>query len=264
MTTSILLEHTDDILRKLYQCSPPPQPTYLFDATELHGYAQQSPLWLECATSTVALDHMRGAPGQWAGLIVESQASREMLLAHLRHILVVRFDNGRKALLRYSNPTTASYFFSVNDAATLSTWMGPISRLSWFGGTWADSAQGALRWCNVENPAAPTWKQPAEPYVLYLSERQEAALQRQRMDHFAHEWWKKQAVVSFTDAAAFLQEAISNGFIEADHLEQYLSLRAHYPAKQPPPLPTQGSNTERLRQLQQNLTHNPQGKEPLT
>lgn len=264
MTLSILLEHTNGLMQRLYQCSSDLNPTRLFDATELHDYAQQSPIWLEGAASAAILDRMQGAPEEWAGLIIESQTSSEILLAHLRHILFVHFDTTRRAVLRYSSPTTASYFFTVNDATTLSTWMGPIARLSWFGGTWADSAQDTLRWFNVDNPAAPAWKQPAEQRTLHLSALQEAALQRQQTEHFVHQWWCKQGAVSFADATGFLHEGISNGFIEAQDLEQYLSLRAHYPVTQPPHIPREGSNEDRLRQLQQNLTHNDQGKESLT
>ncbi len=55
-------------------------------------------------------------------------------------------------MLSYFNPNTASYFFDACDAEELSRWLGPISQLRWFGGTWADRALGCQGWQQLLNP----------------------------------------------------------------------------------------------------------------
>ncbi|PMZ30080.1 hypothetical protein C1X25_38370, partial [Pseudomonas sp. GW247-3R2A] len=74
------------------------------------------------------------------------------LLEHLRRMLTVTFGLHHRALLSYYNPHTASYFFDACDALELSRWLGPISQLRWFGGTWADRAIGSQGWQQLFNP----------------------------------------------------------------------------------------------------------------
>ncbi|KAA0994669.1 DUF4123 domain-containing protein [Pseudomonas sp. ANT_J12] len=264
MTISILLERTDDLLQKLYQCLPDPNPTLLFESTELANCAEQSPIWVDTTNQTSMLELMRGSPEAWPGLIIESHASQNAMLSHLRHILIVRFGGERKGALRYSIPTTASYFFTVNNLQTSRTWMGPISRLSWYGGTWRDLALGTQQWFNVENPDAQKWQHSTERPPLHLDQLQEQSLQRQQKDHFVYLWWKKQADVSFNDAVDYLNQGIANGFVEAQELEQYLTLRSQHPSHTAPVIPLDNNSEDRLELLRQQLARDHQDKESLT
>ena len=227
MTVSLLLERTDDLLEKLYRALPAPNPTLLFETTELQRYREQSPIWLNGAASAEVVELMRGAPRQWPGLIIESQAPDETLLSHLRHILFVYFDKDRRGVLRYTSPTTASYFFTVDDPGLRSTWLGPIARIAWHGGTWQEVAQGNLQWFTLDNSAAIAWQAPPEQRTLTLNAVQAGALQRQQKEQFIYQWWSKQAEVSFATAEHFVNEGISKGLVEATVLTQYLALRAH-------------------------------------
>ncbi|WP_440807256.1 DUF4123 domain-containing protein [Pseudomonas syringae] len=180
MSVYVLLERTDRLLEHLYKLLPDPAPTTLFDKTELVPYREQSPLWLE-ATSPL-LEAIHDAPEAWPGLIIEGDAPADVVLAHLRHILFIRFEGQRRGVLRYSHPVTASYFFTAEPPQTSAQWFGPISRLGWYGGTWEDLAQGKQRWFDVRNPHAPDW-QPPQPQVTFgLNQQQEDALRRQNKE----------------------------------------------------------------------------------
>lgn len=264
MTTSVLLERTDDLLQKLYQCMPDPDPTFLFDSTELQGCRQQSPIWLHAKSSAAVLDQMQNTPERWAGLILESQVPSAVLLAHLRHMLFVHFDGGRRGALRYWNPTTASYLFSADIGAASTRCLGPISHLCWHGGQWSRLAEDDLRWHYVTNPDACTGERSAEPRTVHLDALQEEALRRQQKEHFVYRWWSKQDDISFAEAARFLDEGMSQGFVDATALEEYLSIRALRPGAQAPGISTQGSNEDRLQLLRRSLPPNDQDKESWT
>lgn len=264
VTTSILLERTDDLLAKLYQRLPDPNPTFLFDATELADYTEQSPVWLEATGNASLLALMHEEPEHWPGLIIESQASHQTLLAHLRHILFIRFDQERRGVLRYSSPTTASYFFTVDSPQATAAWMGPLSRLTWYGGTWKDLAEGNQRWFNADNPQAQQWQCPAEQKSLHLDALHEQALRRQQKDHFIYQWWQRQHEASFTEASRYLDEGMGDGFLDAQTLNDYLSLRAQYPTTAAVAIPLDGDSEERLALLRQHLERDHQDKESLT
>jgi hypothetical protein len=261
MTISVLLERTDDLLKRLYQRVPDPDPKPLFDSTELQAYSKQSPIWLPPSSSAIILDSMHQTPSAWPGLIIESQATEEVLLEHLRHILFVHFDTERRGVLRYSSPTTASYFFTIDDESTSSIWMGPISSLSWFGGTWFDLALNQLRWFKTQAASAQHWKKPDEQKTYHLSSLHEQTLQQQQKEHFLYLWWQRQSDLSLTDASNFLDEGMQYGFVEADELNEYLSLRASYPRDKPPIISLDGSAEERLERLRQHLTSHFKDKE---
>jgi hypothetical protein len=261
MSISVLLERTDDLLEKLYQQLPDPSPTLLFDSTELQAYSEQSPIWLPPTSSSIILELMRQEPTEWPGLIIESHATEEVLLEHLRHILFVHFDTERRGVLRYSNPTTASYFFTIDNEITSCLWMGPISGLSWFGGTWFDLGHNQLRWFNSQAPNAQHWTKPDDQKTFHLSSMHEQALQRQQKEHFLYLWWQRQSELSLTDASRFLDEGMQYGFVEPDELNNYLTLRASYSDKKLPAISADGSAEERLERLRQKLTSHLKDKE---
>uniref|UniRef100_UPI0030DB18C8 DUF4123 domain-containing protein n=1 Tax=Pseudomonas sp. EA_5y_Pfl2_R50 TaxID=3088691 RepID=UPI0030DB18C8 len=261
MTISVLLERSDDLLEKLYQRVPDPNPKLLFDSTELQAYSKQSPIWLPPSSSSIILESMHQAPTEWPGLIIESHATEDVLLGHLRHILFVHFENERRGVLRYSSPTTASYFFTINDENTSSLWMGPISRLRWFGGTWFDLAHNKLRWFNTQAEYAQHWTKPDERKTFHLSSLHERALHRQQKEHFLYLWWQRQSDLSLTDASSFLDEGMQYGFVEPDDLNNYLSLRASYPNDRLPVISLDGSAEERLARIRQHLTSHLKDKE---
>jgi hypothetical protein len=92
----------------------------------------------------------------WHGLLLMSDASASTLLAHLRRMLTVSFGLHHRTLLSFYNPQTASYFFDACDARELSRWLGPISQLRWFGGTWPTVRSAVWVGNNCSIPGLPS------------------------------------------------------------------------------------------------------------
>ena len=264
MKTCLLLERTDHLLEKLYQLLPDPKPRMLFDKTELAPYRDKSPLWVAVTDDDRLLQTVHNAPESWPGLIIESPFHHDILLAHLRHLLIVNFDEIRRGVLRYSNPVTASYFFTTGTAEEKAPWLGPISRLSWYGGTWPDLAQGNQRWMSLDNPQVSCWTPPAQPTTPRLSDAQEDAFRRQERERFAYDWWKKQTGTDFPRALDYLDEGIAHGFAtDPTLMNRYLSLRAQTPGQESPPRQYGGTGEERLNTLRGLLQRSAQHKEPV-
>lgn len=255
----LLLEPTAHLSSRLYRLCPNPSIIHLFDGTELHACTEESPLLISTSENPLLLDAIYDEPQAFPGLILESRWPLKDLLAHLRHILFIRFDVQRKGVLRYSIPRTASYFFPACQGETIATWLGPINELQWYGATWRDSAEDHVRWQKLENYNAYRWSLTVD--MLALDEAQEQALRRQQGERFLHGWWSQQTGCSFDKAWGYLTEALSHGFASTESLGAYLDLRSTYPqAIAPHKLPA-GNDQERLGHLAQYLERSSTNKE---
>lgn len=257
----LLLERTEHLLQALYQLGEAPDPVRLFDDTELAAYEAESPLLIDAQGNPSLLAAMRSKPLVWPGLLLETPASTQHLLAHLRHMLFTRFDQERRGVLRYSRPRTASYFFACCDAETRSAWLGPVQRLSWYGGTWHEYADGQEAWRHVENLQATVWRRAHTEHELHLSIAQEKALQRQQSEHFLYQWWEGQRGIGFQTAWSYLTAGMQAGFLTAKALTAYLDLRHANPYVTPPDVLPPGTDQERLDSLARHLTQNTTDKE---
>ncbi len=257
----LLLERTEHLLPELYKLGEDPNPIHLFDNTELVACEEESPLLINAQANPSLLAAMQGEPLAWPGLLLETPATTQDLLAHLRHILFIRFDQERRAVLRYSRPRTASYLFPACDAETLATWLGPIQRLSWYGGTWHELANGQTAWRHVENQQANRWQPTASAQELHLSAMQEQALQRQQGEHFLYQWWERQQGIGFQTAWDYLSAGMQAGFVTAESLSAYLDLRHTNPHATPPDTLPPGTDQQRLDALARHLTPNTTDKE---
>lgn len=249
----LLLEHTEHVLTDVYRMSENPDPSRLYDGTELAAYTDESPLLLSVSANPSLQRAMQDAPETWPGLLITAGCKRDDLLIHLRHILLVRFETERKGVLRYSIPRTASYFFPACAAETHLTWLGPIQSLSWYGGTWQDSANGLEAWHSIENVTPPAWAPAAVKDTPSLNSAQEYALRQQQTERFLHHWWSQQSIASFDDASRYLDEGMADGFLSADSLTTYLSIRNAYPHLPPLIAFRPGSDTERLHELEEHM-----------
>lgn len=256
----LLLEYSDDLVRRLYQRGENPDPHRLFDQTELAGCSDQSPLLVSTAENPSIAHAFSQEPSQWPGLKLHCSESVENLLRHLRHILFIGFDQQRKGVLRYSNPRTASYFFAATQGA-LPVWLGPIQRLSWHGGTWRDSAVGQERWQRLENTRAADWDSHGVLDLLLLNQQQTAALQRQQGEKFVYQWWQQQPTLSFDDVWTYLEEGVANGFTSVDALTAYLDRRSIYPDIAAPSELLPGNDQSRLEYLKASLERSLMDKE---
>ncbi len=257
----LLLERTEQLLPELYRLGEAPDPIRLFDGTELAECEEESPLLINAQTNPSVLAAAQSQPKVWPGLLLETAGPTEELLTHLRQILFIRFDQERRGVLRYSRQRTASYFFPACDHETRPTWLGPIRRLSWYGGTWHECADGREAWHHIENQQATIWQADAIAYEQRLSAMQEQALQRQRGEHFLYQWWKQQSGINFETAWNYLAGGMQAGFACAESLSTYLNLRYVNPRVAPPATLPGGTDQERLDALAQHLATSTTDKE---
>ncbi|WP_426142623.1 DUF4123 domain-containing protein [Pseudomonas sp. DWP3-1-2] len=260
MSAWILLERTGVLLPNLYRHIELPEIARLFDSTRLAAFDEQSPLLVKHAGSKL-VSAIQQAPLQWPGVILHSEHGRAAVLAHLRQILFVNFEQTRQGVLRYSNTSTASYFFPACSATELKFWLGPLNHLSWYGGTWRDKATGQLRWHEIENAAANDWAEPTFAHLPTLSSTQQQALERQQKEHFLYQWWLKHPQVEFAHGWDWLSEGMDLHFTQPATLNGYLALRSRYPTHPLPGSLPQGTEAQRLEQLQSHLQQLSTGQE---
>ena len=259
MSTWMLLERKDSALPRIFQQIAAPELALLFDNTELVACRDQSPILVKCDHGSALLENVQNTPEDWPGLLIKSDYSTAIVLAHLRQILFVRFDGNRRGVLRYCSPTTASYFFAACTAGSLSHWLGPISRLSWYGGTWSDQALQQSRWQVCENLETNHW----EPRVreLSLDSDQQRALGVQSQDHFLYLWWRERPNTPYELARQWLHEGLGYGFVKPDSMQRYLTLREAYPQADRPALLPTGSDEVRIDHLYTRLQQNHTARE---
>lgn len=259
----LLLERTEHLLPELYRLGEEPDPVRLFDGTELAACEDESPLLINSQANPSLLAAVQNEPLSWPGLLLETMETTENLLSHLRHILFIRFDQERRGVLRYSLPRTASYLFPGCDDQTLSLWLGPIQRLSWYGGTWYDRADSRWAWHQLENQQATMWRAGATAHELHLSATQEQALERQQGEYFLYQWWERQSGIRFDAAWEYLTTGMQAGFVSAESLSTYLDLRHANPrATTAHGLPS-GTDQERLDALARHLATSTTDKESI-
>lgn len=249
----LLLERTEHLLPELYRLGEDPDPLRLFDGTELAACEEESPLLIDAQANPSLLAAVQNEPLAWPGLLLETTETTEILLAHLRQILFIRFDQERRGVLRYSRPRTASYFFPACAAETLPLWLGPIQRLSWYGGTWHERAEGREVWQHLENQQANMWRAETTAHELHLDATQAQALQRQQGEHFLYQWWGRQSAIRFATAWNYLSAGMQSGFVSAESLSAYLDLRHANPHATPPHALPPGTDQERLDALARHL-----------
>jgi hypothetical protein len=217
----------------------------LFEGTEWHALRDLGPLLIELRSCPALADACRHDVHQWPGLLLTSEACATTLLAHLRRMLTVSCGLHHRALLSFYNPQTASYFFDACDAVELTRWLGPISRMRWFGGTWADRAIGSQGWQQLLNPGLAVSALAREED---LSPRQRENLQTCLLEQ--HAWrWSQATGVDYSCLWSHMQEGLALGFSERPVLDGWLWLRLQYHAAVPQ-LPLRGdTQQERLDHL---------------
>lgn len=169
MTTWMLLERDDDLLPALFRQMNNPDFVELFDSTELAAYANFSPLLVTDDSDGTLLKALETAPDDWPGLVIESEHGTQAVLQHLRRLLIVRFEENRKGMLRYWSPKVAERFFPT--CADFNLWLGPITRLTWY-------TSLETSWRELSNPQVACWQPPSSEQRLTLSPEQSQALSK--------------------------------------------------------------------------------------
>jgi hypothetical protein len=224
---------------------------WLFDDTEWQPLRKDGPVLVDLKECPELVERCHREPHLWSGLWLVSEAPPSQLLEHLRRMLTVTVGLHHRALLSYYNPHTASYFFDACDARELSRWLGPISQIRWFGGTWADRAIGCQGWQQLFNPGL-----AVKPLGIEedLSARQRDALQSCMLEQHACRW-SQSTGRDYTRLWSHLREGLALGFSERPVLDGWLWLRLQHPGTKPElPLSgaTQQARLDSLRILWQN------------
>lgn len=166
MNKWMLLEPREQPLAESFRRVDYPDFVSLFDTTELSIYSELGPLLIADDSDALLSQWVHQVPAEWPGLIIESEHSSEDLRAHLRHILIVRFEQTRKGVLRYWNPKVAASFFPACTDENLTDWLGPISRLQWH-------SPCVEKWQTLDNPYASQWRSSAaKPLSISVEQRQ--------------------------------------------------------------------------------------------
>ncbi|HCS41241.1 MAG TPA: hypothetical protein DIW52_00195 [Pseudomonas sp.] len=198
---------------------------WLFENTELHASREHGPVLVDLGSCPTLAELCYREAHNWRGLLMVSEAPPSQLLAHLRRMLTVTIGVHYRALLNYYNPNTASYFFDACDATELSRWLGPISQLHWFGGTWADRAIGCQGWQQLHNPGLAVSPLAVEEG---LSPGQREKLQTCLLEQ--HAWlWSQSTGTDYNSQWSHMQEGLALGFDERSVLDGWLWLRLQYP-----------------------------------
>ncbi|RCV88593.1 DUF4123 domain-containing protein [Billgrantia montanilacus] len=173
----LVVEQQSETLRQLYTLDSTPDVAWLFDETRYASARDVSPLVVATQPGTALwnayVEGQGAAP--LAGIAVASSAERDVMLSHLRHRLDAIFYGSRRGLLRYYDPWVAAHLFA--DASS-SLWLGPLSALFWYGGTFHQRAHHGAAWyaCRPASTAAMTpISDTGDP--LSLSPNQEESLE---------------------------------------------------------------------------------------
>lgn len=196
----------------------------LFESTDFQRLSEQGPILVLLESDSRLWVETHTRPDAWPGIFMASQSEVEPLLGHLRRMLRVRFAE-HEGLLSYYSPQTASYFFDACDAEELGCWMGPISLLSWYGGTWADKAEGCLGWQQLRNPRL---SMASLPERAPLSLKQQGRLQECILGRHAYRW-SRSSGHAYTLIWRYLQEGLHCGFNDSAVLDAWLQLRVKHP-----------------------------------
>lgn len=217
-----LAEPQKGLLETIYQLEPDPDPVRIFEGTVFSAQANQSPILFNISPSGGLLELLTASPQQLSGLLVTTEVSRADLLGHLRSLLEVRFQQRRKALLRYYDPRVVSYLLPGCTESMLSRWLGPVNAFVWFGGTWADEYAKDLNW------QALSWKgerQSSQQQPLALSEAQLQRMVDQSLEQFAWEWLLTNPGYGMSQTMEWINAGIAAGHDEHKSLTAWLDDR---------------------------------------
>lgn len=234
----LVLEQRRDTLKRLYTLQPAPELAWLFHNTPYAAMVDHSPLVVRVSHGSALLKAFAAGQGSapLEGILVSSTATSARVLAQLRKCLDIRFYTKRQALLRYYDPWVAAAFFSAKEP--LDHWLGPLHRVIWFGGTFAQRAQRGPSWYAFSATTKPTATVDADELPA-LSHHQERALENLLADYPLWRHLIEHAALDETNAehAKRFLSALS----EAEHLSlpqqdvpEFLALRfAHFQAALP-------------------------------
>ena len=219
-----LAEPQKGLLEGLYQMEPDPDPIRVFEGTAFAPQASQSPILFSASPQGGLLEFLAANPQQFDGLLVTTDASKDELLGHLQCLLEGRFQQHRKALLRYYDPRVASYLLPSCTTDMLPRWLGPVNAFSWFGGTWADEVEGNLNWHSLSWSDSPRSRQ--QHTSLTLTEEQVHRMVDQGLERFAWDWLRNKPGKKMGQVMEWITAGIAAGHDEHGSLTAWLNSQA--------------------------------------
>ncbi|MFD1261665.1 DUF4123 domain-containing protein [Entomomonas asaccharolytica] len=232
------------ILKRIWRYSATPKIEYLFAQTDLDQDKTSGPI-LVYGDLIKLLAEYNNNPTDWPGLYIDSNATPEQLLKHLRALLLVTYPPESKGVLTYYDTRTLHYFFNFTEPEMLATYLGPIQTLKWYGNTWID--QQNLQWHEINNSTQLETLPPLQPYQV-ITERQQEGLSLARQHKYIYDWSQKMQI-SIQEVNQYFNQAIELGFDRIDHLAQYMTLRKNNPHKALPESLT-GNAQQKINYLQ--------------
>lgn len=190
------------------------------------------------------------APNQtpWSGIIVSVRAtvSFDMVLAYLRHRVLIQFSGKRKGVFHFQNPNVARYFFGEAQLKDTQEWMGPLLYLHWYEQWHSSGGEVQGQWRQVENPE-PSYdlcvdSDLTDHQALYplwqLRESQQHALELQFDDKNIVRFFKesRQTMPSVDERnlyRTYIKQAEQLGLYQTQELDAYFGLRQQYPQMNP-------------------------------
>lgn len=216
-----LAEPQKVLLETLYQLEPDPDPVKVFEDTVFSAQASQSPILFNVSPSGGLLESLAANPQQLGGLLVTTDGSRVDLLSHLRSLLEVRFQQHRKALLRYYEPRVASYLLPGCTESMQPRWLGPVNAFVWFGGTWVDEYENRLSWQSLSWKGERQSGQQHQP--LALNEEQLQKMVDQGLERFAWEWLRSNPGNGMGQVMEWIRAGVAAGHDEHGSLTAWLA-----------------------------------------
>ncbi|WP_285275608.1 DUF4123 domain-containing protein [Halopseudomonas bauzanensis] len=219
-----LAEPQKGLLETLYALEPDPDPMPLFAGTPFAAQVSLSPLLFTLSAADGLTTQLAQAPQKLAGLLITTDESRDRLLQQLRSLLEARFLQGRKALLRYYDPRVASYLLPTCTGPLQARWLGPITDIAWYGGTWADEFADGKQWHRLRHMEQPDAK--ASPAPLALNDDQLQRLVDQGYEHFAWRWLVSHKGYEMTQVLDWIKAGMVAGHTEQKSLNAWLDSQA--------------------------------------
>ena len=143
----LVLDRLPDTLQQLYMLEDAPEYVPLYANTRYAAHLDYSPLLVRANQSRSAVwrAYVEGLGERpLRGVVVTATATQDDVVMHLRQRLEARFDGQRRGLLRFYDPWIAAHLFSHDSPD--STWLGPLERVVWHGGTFEQRAASGVTW----------------------------------------------------------------------------------------------------------------------
>lgn len=234
-------------IKRIFKYHTQPNPYSLFDQTLLSEIKENGPYVLRVDDSPKFMQSYLADSQLWQGIMLETNATSEQLLSHLRNLLLVRFEEEQKGILNYYHQQVATYFFQMPEYL-LPFWLGPINKVVWYGATWQDKFYNIEKLYQLSNP------KPTNDYILAeptLSEQQLALLNQCEQEQAIYRL-SNALELDYKQVLVYQQEADTLGIKEQTAFRQYVLLRQDHITQPIPDKELVGvTTTDKLKALRQ-------------